>query len=351
MKSEIVINFPPPKGSKTVITIGKGKASRLVGRSKRAFIVADKKVALLYPLLIPAERVFLMDGEESGKSFEGLKNLLEWLSGSKCDRGDTIIAVGGGAVGDVAGFAASAYMRGIGWSVVPTTLLSMIDSSIGGKTAINIGWVKNGAGSFHQPERVVIDPSFLTSLQEREYLSGIGEVIKSAAIADRSLFELLSVKRNKILERDLAVMGDVIASCCKHKGSIVSADPRDEKGRMALNAGHTLAHAIESDSGFAISHGQAVAIGLYYETLIGERVQRCKKGTAAKIADLLALYNCPSSYCPVSMEKFLGWIRSDKKQRGESIYIPFIERIGKVTLKKVKLTVFDGIVRELFKTN
>ncbi|MDR0454890.1 MAG: 3-dehydroquinate synthase [Deferribacteraceae bacterium] len=349
MAIKTVINFQATDGAKTVVTIGEGKARELIGKFKQAYIVADKKVASLYPLLFHSERVFLTEGGEDAKSIKKLGSLLEWLSNSRCTRGDMIIAVGGGSVGDLAGFAAAVYMRGVRWNVVPTTLLSMTDSSLGGKTAVNIGGVKNLAGAFHQPERVVIDPSFLLTLPETEYISGMGEVIKTAAIADKKLFNILSVETNKVLSRDITLMKEVIAACCRIKGKIVSADPCESDKRMALNAGHTIAHAIESDSCCRIPHGHAVAIGLYIETFIGEKLVHCKKGTADKIAQILALYNCPSSYIPESAENFIKVMESDKKRYIKDIlYIPFIKKIGKTVVNKTDAAVFYDEARIFF---
>jgi len=345
MKNKIIINFPAADKTETVITIGKGEASKLI-KKKQAYIVADKRLVSLYPLFLPSERVFLTDGGEDAKSPERLEKLLEWLSNNKCTRSDSIIAVGGGTIGDLAGFAAAVYMRGVRWSVIPTTLLSMTDSSVGGKTAVNIGGVKNLAGAFHQPDRVAIDPSFLITMPDREYLSGMGEVIKTAVIADKPLFYLLFFKQDNIRERDISIMKKIIFSCCRYKGKIVSSDARESEKRTVLNAGHTIAHAIERDSRCIIPHGQAVAIGLYYETLIGEKLGYCEKNTAAKIAGLLSLYDCPVSYLPSSYEQFVRTMAADKKQQGKYIYIPFVKKIGKTVIKKLDTVFF---CKEFFK--
>ncbi len=349
MKNKIIIKFPPPPGTETAVSIGRGEASKLIKKSKQAFIVADRKLATLYPLLFPAERVFFADGGEAAKSLEVLGGLLEWLSDNRCTREDGIIAVGGGTVGDLAGFAAAVYMRGIRWSVIPTTLLSMADSSVGGKTAVNAGKVKNLAGVFHQPHSVAIDPYFLLTLPDREYMSGMGEIIKTAAIADKQFFTLLSKRYDKITGRDTAAMEEVIAFCCAYKGEVVGSDARESGKRMVLNAGHTVAHAIESDSRYLIPHGQAVATGLYLETCIGEKLKYTEKNTAARIASLLSLYNCPLSYSPASLDNFIDSMNSDKKRRSGSIYIPFIEKIGRVSVKKIEPDLFYGELRALYK--
>ena len=348
MKNKIIIKFSSAAGAKTTVTIGEGEASKLVGKSKQAYIVADRQFVSLYPSLFPAERVFLTDAGECAKSLEKLEMLLTWLSENRCTRENSIIAVGGGTVGDLAGFAAAVYMRGIRWSVIPTTLLSMADSCIGGKTAVNMGKIKNLAGAFHQPDIVAVDPSFLVTLPDGDYLSGMGEIIKTAVIADKSLFTLLYREHGTVTARDTALMKEVLTCCCRHKAEIVSSDPCESDKRMILNAGHTIAHAIESDSGYRIPHGQAVATGLYLETVIGEKLKYTEKKTAAKIADLLSRYDCPVSYCPSSFENFIKAITPDKKQRGESIYIPFIENIGKTAVRKLEPQLFYNELRMLY---
>jgi len=203
--------------------------------------------------------ILVPDGEEA-KQWSMVEDLLGKLLEAGLDRKSTIIALGGGTVGDLAGFAASIYMRGIDVIHIPTTLLAMVDSSIGGKTAVNHPKGKNLVGSFHQPSRVLIDPVLLETLPEREIRSGLAEVIKYGVISDARLFELLETK--SLSELSIEAKVEIIASCVTAKAHYVERDEEDRKGiRAALNYGHTVGHAIETLSKNSMNHGEGVAIG------------------------------------------------------------------------------------------
>jgi 3-dehydroquinate synthase len=283
---------------KSTIKVKLGSALKFI-KKHPSYTIADKQVANLYPdYILP--NTYIISANEKNKSFLAAEKFVKWLSLNGCTRKDSITALGGGVTSDMAGFAASVYMRGIDVNIIPTTLLSMVDSAIGGKTAVNAGGIKNLAGAFHQPKNVIIDPLFLDTLNQKDYLSGLGEVIKTAAIADTKLFEMLAKEHTKVMARDKDIMEEVISRVCGIKAALVNEDPLDRGRRVLLNAGHTIAHAIESDSKYKIPHGHAVAIGLHMETKAGERLGYTEKGTAAQLAELLTLYGYPLFYTPVS---------------------------------------------------
>ena len=231
-----------------------------------AYFIIDSKVASLYKNIIPKERVFLFQAAEKNKTFLSLEKMLDFLRQHNALRDSTLVSVGGGITGDVAAFAASVYMRGIKLIQVPTTLLAMVDSSVGGKTAVNFKGIKNNIGSFYQPGMVLIDSNFLDSLTDKEYLNGLVESIKIAAIRDKEFFEYINANKSSILKRSKAIMEYIIAESCRLKAEIVEQDEKEAGIRKLLNFGHTAAHGIESDSNYKIHHGFAVALGMIYES-------------------------------------------------------------------------------------
>ena len=223
--------------------------------------VEELHAAALGPLA-SLPRLVLEPGEGS-KSMASLERVLDFLCASKLERNSLLIAFGGGVIGDLGGLAASLYMRGIAVLHCPTTLLAQVDSSIGGKTAINLGAGKNLAGSFHQPCAVFADTRMLATLSELEFRSGLGELLKSALVGDAKLFELIEAEPERILEREPALLAELVRRCVTLKGAIVVRDERESGERKKLNLGHTFAHGIEHAAGFGtIPHGEAVATGL-----------------------------------------------------------------------------------------
>lgn len=247
-------------------------------------------------------------------------------------RDSVIIAVGGGVVGDLAGFVAATYMRGVPVVQVPTTLLAMIDASIGGKTGIDTPAGKNMVGSFHHPAAVLIDPQALDTLPLRELRAGIAELIKYGAIADESYFaeveaavpELLSEKA-----RNSDRLRAIIVRSVEIKSDIVSRDEREDGLRKILNFGHTIGHAVELISGYSLLHGEAVAIGMALEGALAERIGLARSGTAAEITRVLKLAGLPTTLpANVGLEAVIEAMRSDKKRRREKTMFSVPLRIG-----------------------
>jgi len=273
------------------IVVGAGQMARLgeavlqrFGK-RRAFIVTDEHVA---PHWLAAARDgldangieskhYILPTGESTKSFEQLERLLDWLLGERIGRDGIVVALGGGVVGDLAGFAAAITLRGLDFVQVPTTLLAQVDSSVGGKTAINTAHGKNLVGSFHQPGLVVIDTAVLNTLSEREVLAGYAEVVKYGLIRDPGFFEWLEGNGERLLAGDPETRRVAVVESCKAKARIVAADERETGDRALLNFGHTFGHALEAEAGYdgGVLHGEAVSIGMILALDLSHRMGLC----------------------------------------------------------------------------
>ena len=285
----------------------------------RTCIVTDDKVEPLYSKKaeeslalsgIEYEKFVIPNGEVS-KNTENLVELLEFLAEKRFTRSDCIIALGGGVVGDLAGFAAGIFLRGIRFIQVPTTLLAAVDSSVGGKTAIDLRAGKNLAGVFHQPSLVLCDVNTLDTLEDNIFADGCAEVVKYAIINDRPLFEKLKQGIKENIEQ-------IISDCVTHKAQIVSEDEFDTGIRKLLNLGHTVGHAIEQCSSLSISHGSAVAIGICIVTKMAVELGVCPKEDLTEICDLLKSIGLPTS-CDYSAEELVKIATADKKRNGNTI--------------------------------
>ena len=276
-------------------------------------------------------------GEES-KSGEVYLELLNYLAEIPLTRADALVALGGGVVGDLTGFAAATYLRGIKVIQVPTTVLAVVDSSIGGKTAINLPAGKNLAGAFHQPALIWRDVKMLESLPADTYLNGMAEVIKYGVLADADLWSLLlnyaNVQNN---------MPEIIDRCVSIKNRIVAEDEFDNGTRQLLNFGHTIGHAIERASDFAVSHGFAVAKGMAAIADISARQGWCSMECAQEIRQLLENYGFDLSI-DYSMDELYNIMLSDKKRKGGVIDLVVPERIGKCVLKRLTTEELKGIL-------
>ena len=324
------------------VIVGSGLLSSLATLLKNAgidgkvAIVTDKTVNPLY-----ADKVidvlsscyscckFVVEDGENSKSGQVFLSLLEFLAENEFTRTDTIIALGGGVVGDLTGFVASSYLRGIKFVQIPTSLLAMVDASVGGKTAINLTAGKNLAGAFYQPSLVVADTDCLSTLSESEYKSGMGEVIKYAMIFDADLLTLLQNNWEDNKE-------EIIARCIDLKRKVVESDEKDNGDRQLLNFGHTLAHAIEKQTNFEIPHGQAVAIGMSIITDLSIKKGVCPKEVKDILDKLLEKYNLPSSI-DIKKEELYTTTTIDKKRKGNDITIVLPTAKGKSVLTKMTI--------------
>ncbi len=277
-------------------------------------------------------KVVLKPGEGS-KSIESLMKLYNELLDFKLNRGNLIIALGGGVIGDLAGFCAATLLRGIPFVQVPTSLLAQIDSSIGGKVAIDLPRGKNLIGNFYHPRAVYIDPQVLKTLDMRYVNDGLGEAIKYGLIKDKWLFEKFeSIESYEALFEHIE---DIIYKCCSIKKHVVEHDEKDKRERMILNFGHTIGHAIEKLENYkGVSHGEAVAIGMYSIALRCEELNICKDGVANRIKSLLDKFNLPYSFQGKTRGDIIDAISVDKKTIGNFINLILIEDIGKVFIHK-----------------
>lgn len=287
------------------IKIDEGPAfglSSLCRSGEKFLIVSDSNVDPLYGLRVERELTesggvvsrAMFPAGESSKDIATLEWLYSKAVESGLERSSTVIALGGGVVGDIAGFLAATYMRGIRLIQAPTSLLAMVDSSVGGKTAINLPQGKNLVGAFYQPGGVCINLSALNSLPEREYLSGIAEVIKYGIIRDAAFFEYLEASMEKLVARDSTVLAQVIARSCEIKAEVVALDERESGVRAVLNFGHTFGHALEQVAGYGtLLHGEAVAIGMVYAAEVSRREKGFPEADSGRIVSLLRRAGLP----------------------------------------------------------
>ncbi len=270
---------------------------------------------------------------EQAKALSRVESLYEDLLRMKCDRSTTILALGGGVVGDVAGFVAATFMRGIDYIQVPTTLLAMVDSSIGGKTGVNLPQGKNLVGAIYQPKAVAVDPHFLRSLPLRELVSGFAEVLKYGAIRDREFFHLLGKNMEILLSLgDDQMLEDAIARSCAIKAAIVSADEREGGMRRILNFGHTIGHALETTTGYnVLRHGEAIAFGMLCAGFISRNLGFIGSDEWERFRD--TLYQLPLPELPsIDPEVVLETITLDKKVQAGTLHFVLLEEIGKAVV-------------------
>ena len=325
------------KGSKIAI-VTDSSVNELYGQR----VISSLKMSGFEPF-----KIVVNAGEES-KSFKTLLEVYDKLLDFKINRGDIIIALGGGVVGDMAGFAASTFLRGIPIVQIPTTLLAQVDSSVGGKVAVDLPRGKNLVGSFYMPKAVFIDPLLLRTLSDRFLNDGMGEVIKYGAIKDSELFYKLLKYENK--EALLKEIDQIIYTCCSIKAAIVEVDEKDTGERMLLNYGHTIGHAIEQFYNFKrYSHGEAVAMGMYSITKLGEELGLTSSGTSNAIKDILVKYNLPWMLPKISCEDVIETISNDKKNIGESMNFILIKSIGNSFIEKINKTKINDYLKGVLK--
>lgn len=308
-----------------------------------AAILTDNNVDPLYSAVLENSlkscgfetKKFVIKAGEESKSAESYIALLSFLAKNGLTRSDCIFALGGGVVGDLAGFAAATYLRGIRFVQIPTTLLAMVDSSVGGKTAIDIPEGKNLVGAFYQPSLVICDHTTLSTLQKNVFADGCAEVIKYGIINDAPLFEKLKSPIGENIE-------DIIENCVRDKRDVVNADERDTGVRQLLNLGHTAAHSIEILSNFEISHGSAVAMGTAIISRAANRMGVCPDSDLKEIISMLESYSLPTS-CPFGAKELSEIALRDKKRSGNSINLIIPHGIGKSKIEKTPIEDLEKI--------
>jgi len=268
------------------------------------------------------------DGEEY-KNMQQVNHMLDEAIAAGLERSSLILALGGGVVGDLAGFTASIYQRGIRYIQVPTTLLAQVDSSVGGKTAVNHSQGKNMIGTFHQPDLVIIDTLTLNTLAEREFLAGLGEVVKYGIIYDRDLFQLLEEKALMLKGGDQETIQEVVYRCVKIKSEIVAQDEKESGLRMILNLGHTFGHSIEKLGNYkSIKHGEAVAVGTILASLLAQELGLLDHGSVGRIVTLFEKLGISTCLPPYEPEEIYKGMLNDKKVKDDRLRIVVPRGIG-----------------------
>ncbi len=317
-----------------------------VAPSPRALLVIDRKIVSTHGCTAMASltganikpTVVELAAEESQKTIHAVQRLFKAMLAAGMDRSSCVIALGGGIIGDIAGFAAASYMRGVGLVQVPTTLLGMVDAAIGGKTGVNFslpsgGLGKNMIGAFWQPNVVIVDPGVLTTLDARDFRCGLAECVKAGLIADESLLEFLGSETSGILALDQQVLTTLIERCVRIKAEIVAADERESGRRALLNLGHTFAHAIESIEQLGLRHGEAVSIGLAAAASCAVHTDRLQADQLQQIERLLEAFGLPIRLPePIDQEHLVGAMRYDKKVRQGRIPLVLPTGLGSAEL-------------------
>ena len=321
-----------------------------MGRTCKTAILTDDTVDALYGADTEGAlkrsgfevcRFAIPHGEEN-KNLSVWATMLDFLAENHLTRSDVIVALGGGVVGDMAGFAAASFLRGIRFMQIPTTLLAMVDSSVGGKTGLNLAAGKNLAGAFYQPCVVLCDPDTLWTLKPEQLADGVAEVIKYGVLGNAELFELL--KDGRWHDEMLSV----IETCVAAKARLVEEDERDTGSRQLLNLGHTLGHAIEKCSHFGISHGHAVAIGMVYAARLAGRMGLCSMDVMERIQQALQANHLPVE-APYAPEELCQIALSDKKRMGGEISFVLPRAIGQCELRKLPVAELMQIVNQAVK--
>jgi len=338
-------------GAEYVVHVGEG-ALRHVGRivpppgpGRAAAVVADDTTAGLFGeqvigALAEADwrpRLVAVRAGEASKTLETTAYLYERLAEGGIDRGSAVFALGGGVVGDLAGFAAATYLRGVAFVPLPTTLLAQVDSSVGGKVGVDLPRAKNLVGAFHQPTAVVADPATLRTLPKRQVAAGMAEVVKHAAIADAALFRELEERATDVLALDTALLTRIVAANCRIKASVVARDPLERGGlRAVLNYGHTIGHALErAAASWSLLHGEAVAVGMVAEARAAARLGLVGSEAGERLAALLAAFGLPLKVPRggVDPNAAQAALAADKKIVSGGLTLPIVPGIGSVELR------------------
>ncbi len=329
-------------GASCTVTVGPGASERLPAavaplRAARIVVVSDSNVEHLHARRLAAllagegraPEIIVFPAGEASKTRETKALIEDRLAGMGCGRDTAIVAIGGGVTGDLAGFVAATWMRGIPWVQVPTSLLAMADASIGGKTGVDHPAGKNLIGAFHQPDSVLADTILLATLPPREFRSGLAEIVKAAVVGDSELFGLIEEREGALRACDPRAVAEPLSGSIRIKASVVSEDEREEGRRSTLNFGHTIGHALERISGYSMPHGEAVSAGMVAEARIAAGLSLMAAGDAERIQALLSALGLPVALPPgAEPAGILGAMALDKKTRGGHIELALPERIG-----------------------
>ncbi len=308
------------------------------GLDGRSFcIVSDSNTKTLYQETVLKElkklsdhvSVFSFTAGEQQKNLQTVSGLYQFLIEKEMDRQGVLVALGGGVVGDLTGFTAATYLRGIDFIQIPTTLLAQVDSSVGGKTGVDVAQYKNMAGAFHQPRLVYMNLSVLKTLPDVEFSCGMGEILKTGLICDKDFFKFVCDNEEKIHKQDPELLMKMVKRCCEIKASIVERDPKENGERALLNLGHTIGHAVEKLKDFQIRHGQCVGIGLAAAAFLSKERELLTEDEYTEILSGLKKYNLPLQVSGLKDNDILNATKKDKKMENGQIKFILMDGIGK----------------------
>lgn len=322
-----------------------GKKIAIVTNEVVAPLYLDKVMTMLRDLGKTCFPVILPDGEEE-KNVDNLMHIFDVLLKNKCDRKTTLIALGGGVIGDMTGFAAATYMRGVPFVQIPTTLLAQVDSSVGGKTAINHPLGKNMIGAFYQPQAVIADTATLATLPDRELSAGLAEVIKYGAIIDKDFFTWLETNMEKLVARDEQVLAYAIQRSCEIKADIVRQDEREGGLRAILNFGHTFGHAIEAGLGYGVwLHGEAVGCGMVMAADLSVRLGTLDAHDQKRIVALVKAAGLPVQAPDLGLARWMDLMEVDKKNEGGEIKFILLKPMGSAYITSVPFEILQETLK------
>lgn len=308
---------------------------------ERPIIITDTNVRQCWGKYFPPGDVITIGTGEKIKTFDTVRYIYEQLLKLEADRSSFIIGIGGGIVCDIAGFVASTYMRGVRFGFVSSTLLSQVDASVGGKNGFNFGGYKNIVGVFNQPEFVICDLNLLKTVPQKEILSGLAEIIKHGAIADKSLFIFLEENRDQALALDLAVIEKLVYDSVVIKSEIVNQDEKEKGQRRKLNFGHTFGHAIEKTT--KVRHGEAVSAGMVLASELAVKKAALAEKDSNRIADLLGKYGLPVRL-EYDCHAVLETLKMDKKREGDRIYFVLLSEIGNAYVEEIAIKELEALI-------
>lgn len=340
-------------GSGILLSMGE-RLSRL-GITDKVAVITHPRIGKLYGRVVTqslkkagldVKTVLVPEGERY-KTLGTMARLYDFLISQRFERGSCLVALGGGVIGDLTGFTAATYLRGIPYIQIPTTLAAQVDASIGGKTAVNHPRGKNLIGAFYQPRLALIDTQVLKTLSQREYVSGLAEVIKYGVIADAAFFKFLEDRMAEILRLEDATLCQVIKRSCEIKAQVVSEDEREQGRRKILNYGHTMGHAVEAVTRYRrYLHGEAVAMGMAFAARLARRLRLCDDETVGRQVRLIKQMGLPTSLPDLRPGDILKSMEVDKKVRSGQIHFVLPEAIGKVTIRSVDMPLIRQLLSE-----
>lgn len=314
--------------------------------STQTIIITDENIKKYYQKDFPDVPVITIGSGEDIKTLATVETILKKLIHYSCDRSSFIVGIGGGIVCDIAGFAASTFLRGIDFGFVSTTLLSQVDASVGGKNGVNLDSYKNMVGVFNQPEFVICDVDLLNTLPKKEISNGLAEIVKHALIFDAPMFDFIENNKQKALDLDYDTIFKLVADSVKIKSQVVQQDEKESGKRKQLNFGHTIGHAIEKID--QAGHGRAVSLGMVAAAIFSQNKGMINPETVSRITSLLRDLNLPTNL-DYNADEIISGAGKDKKKQGSDLFYVFLEKIGKARVEKISYKEMNEFITSIFK--